>query len=109
MSKISFVVFILGCSLFFFDIAYGIGWIAGWFFISMLRYFRESLLEKIIGDFTDFSAVKYITYLLLVIFWVAIPLLFSFFFQDYINPFAIFAAYFADRILMFITNTFIKE
>ena len=108
MSKLNFTVMFLGCSVFLIDTAYGIGWLIGWLFISLLRNYRERLLENII-DFDNFSAKKYVLYLVGVVAWIAVPLLFSFFIPQYINPFAVFAAYFADRILMFIANSFVKE
>lgn len=108
MTKLHFIIIILGSVLFFWDISFGIGWLFGWFFIGLLRHFREPILEYII-DFDHFSTGKYITYLLGVMVWVSIPLLISFFLPEYINPFTVFAAFFADRILMFIVNYFRKE
>jgi len=107
MTKLHVTVIILGCALFFLDIAYGLGWLLGWLFIGLLRHNRERILEKII-DFENFSMSAYIIYLLGVMVWIAAPLLASFFAPQYINPWAIFGAYILDRILMFIINTFSK-
>lgn len=108
MTKFHFLVIILGCALFFWDISFGVGWLFGWIFAGLLRQFREPVLERLI-DFENFSRRKYVGYLLLVMAWIALPLLISFFVPAYINPFAVFAAFFADRILMFVLNMLSKE
>lgn len=107
MTKLSFIVFLLGSPLFLLDFSYGMGWVIGWIFIGLLETNREKLLNKVI-NFDDFSVRKYIIYLLGVVVWIASPLLLSFFFSDYINPIAIFGAYFANRIIMYITKVFTK-
>lgn len=109
MSKLHFTIFLLGLSLFLWDISYGIGWIFGWVFITLLRIYREPILEKIIGDFKNFSARNYIIYLLGVMVWIAIPPVISLLAPNYISAFAIFGAYVIDRILMFVTKSFSKE
>ncbi len=107
MSKLSFTVFLLGSSLFLIDFSYGLGWLLGWIFIRLLEHNRGKLLNRILDN--DFSVGKYISYLIGVVIWIATPLLISFFFPEYINPIAIFAAYFVNRIIMFVTKTFVKE
>ena len=108
MTKFHYIIIILGSSLFFWDISYGMGWLFGWLFAGLLRHFREPMLERII-DFENFSTKKYIAYLLGVMAWIAIPLVISLLFEDYINPIAVFAAFFADRVLMLLVNYFRKE
>lgn len=108
MTKAHYIVLSLGLSLFFLDSSYGIGWIFGWIFVGLLRHFREPILEYII-DFENFSTRTYVAYLLGVMVWIAIPLVISLLFEDYINPIAVFAAFFADRALMFLINYFRKE
>lgn len=105
MTKLHYLIILLGSTLFFWDITYGIGWLLGWVFIGLLRHYREDILERII-DFDNFSTGVYVAYLFGVICWIAIPLFISFVMPEYINPLAIFGAYFAERILMFITNYF---
>jgi len=107
MTKLHVTIIILGSGLFFLDISYGFGWLLGWLFIGLLRINRERILERII-DFDNFSMSAYIIYLIGVMVWIAIPLLASFFAPQYINVWAIFGAYIADRILMFIINAFSK-
>lgn len=107
MSKFSFTVFLLGLTLFFLDFSYGLGWLLGWVFIGLLEDNREKLLNRILNN--NFSVGKYVSYLLGVIVWIATPLLISFFLPEYINPVTIFAAYFINRIIMFVTKTFVKE
>lgn len=107
MTKLSFVVFMLGNALFLMDFTYGIGWVLGWIFMGLLEANREKMLNHII-DFDTFSVKKYITYLLGVILWIAAPLALAYFFPSYINPIAIFGAYFANRAIMFITKVFTK-
>jgi len=107
MTKLHVTVIILGSSLFFLDFSLGIGWLLGWLFAGLLRINRERILERII-DFENFSMKTYIIYLLGVMVWIAIPLLASLFVPQYISPWAIFGAYIADRILMFIINAFSK-
>ena len=108
MSKFSFTVFLLGLTLFFLDLSYGLGWFLGWFFMTLLEYNREKFLNRIL-DVNNFSMGKYIAYLLGVVIWIAVPLLVSFIIPDYINPLAVFAAYFSSRIIMFISKAFMKE
>lgn len=107
MTKLSIVVFILGSSLFLMDFTYGIGWVLGWVFMGLLEANREKLLDQII-DFDTFSVKKYIVYLLGVVLWIAAPLALAYVLPDYINPIAIFGAYFANRAIMFLTKVFMK-
>ena len=108
MTKLHIVLIFLGSGLFLLGWPYGVGWILGWIFVGTLRHYRERILEYII-DFDHFTTRSYIVYLLGVIVWIAIPLLVSFLFPEYINPLAVFGAFFADRILMFFVNSFRKE
>lgn len=108
MTKLSFLLLLLGCLLFFTGIPNGIGWVIGWIFISILRNYREKVLDYVI-DFKDFSIARYVLYLVGVIVWIAIPIAAAFVFPKFINPIAVFGAYFVDRILMFITKPFLKE
>lgn len=107
MTKLHYLIIVLGSALFFMDISYGIGWLLGWLFAGLLRRYRERILEYII-DFDNFSKKLYFIYLFGVMLWVAIPLLISFFIPEYINPLAVFGAFFADRILLFFINSFRK-
>ena len=108
MSKFSFTVFLFGLTLFFLDFSYGIGWLIGWIFITVLEYNREKLLNRLF-DLDNFSIKKYLAYLMGVIIWIAAPLLVSFFIPNYISPYGIFGAYFSSRLIMFVSNAFIKE
>ncbi|MDN6161589.1 MAG: hypothetical protein L0I79_02345 [Atopostipes sp.] len=107
MSRFSFTVFLLGLLLFFFDFSYGLAWIIGWIFIVILEYNREKILNQLL-DMDNFSMKRYIAYLIGVMLWIALPLLVSFLIPSYINPLAIFAAYFSNRLIMFITKAFTK-
>lgn len=83
-------------------------WMALWWvFAGLLEHYRERVLDYVI-DFDNFSIKLYITYLIGVMVWVAIPLLISFLTPDYINPLAVFGALFTYRILMFAINFFRK-
>ena len=108
MTKFHIITMILGSGLFFWDITYGLGWLLGWLFVGLLRQYRVVILERIV-DFDDFSVLRYISYLLSVMFWIAIPLLISFFLPQYFNPLAVFGAFFADRFLMFIIGSINKK
>lgn len=107
MTKLSIIVFLVGNSLFLVNFSYGMGWILGWIFMGLLETNRERFLDQII-DFDTFSVKKYIAYLLGVVLWIATPLVISYYFPNYVNPIAIFGAYFAHRIIMFITKIFTK-
>lgn len=107
MSKLSFTVFLLGNSLFLVSFSYGMGWLIGWLFMGLLEFNREKLLNRII-DSDSFSVKKYIGYLLGVMLWIATPLLIAYLLPNYVNPVAIFGAYFAYRIIMFLTKIFMK-
>ena len=108
MSKFSFTVFLFGLTLFFIDSSYGIGWIVGWLFITLLEYNRGKLLDRLL-DISNFSMKKYLAYLVGVILWIATPLLVSFLIPSHISPYGIFGAYFSSRMIMFLSNSFIKE
>lgn len=108
MTKIHFILIFLGSGLFLWDFSYGAGWLLGWIFAGLLRQYRVKLLERLI-DFKDFSRGKYTGYLLLVMVWIAVPLLISFLMPEIFNPFTVFAAFFVDRFLMFVLNLFSKE
>ena len=108
MSRFSFTVFLFGLSSFFFDFSYGLGWLSGWIFILLLEYNREKFLNSVL-DLENFLLRKYIAYLLGVTLWLVVPLLISAIFPDFLNPFAVFAAYLANRIIMFVSNAFVKE
>lgn len=108
MTKYHYSVIILGMSLFFINMTYGVGWLLGWIFVGLLRHYRVPILERMI-DFDNFSAKQYVGYLLLVMVWIAIPLLISFTLPLYVNPIAVFGALFADRILVFFVNSISKK
>jgi hypothetical protein len=107
MTKLHYLIILLGSALFFWDVSYGIGWLFGWVFAGLLEHFRERILERVI-DFDNFSMRLYIMYLVGIMVWVAIPLLISFLIPEYINPLAVFGAFFADRMLMFAINLYRK-
>ncbi len=107
MTKYHYLVLLLGSILFFWDISYGIGWLLGWVFIGLLRHYRERILENVL-DMKNLNVARYIGYLIGIIVWLAIPLGITLIFPDYIHPIAVFAAYFGDRILMFVLNLFKK-
>ncbi len=93
----------LGSLLFFWDISYGFGWLLGWVFVGLLRQYREQILE-IVLDMNNLSIARYVGYLVGIIVWLAIPLGITLIFPDYLNPIAVFAAYFADRVLNYVLN-----
>lgn len=107
MTKLHYIIIVLGLPLFFWEIPFGFGWLLGWLFVGLLRQYRERILEYVI-DFEHFSIRSYIAYLLGVMAWVAIPLIISFFFPEYFEPLAVFGAFFIDRALMFMMNSFRK-
>ena len=104
MTRLHFTIILLGSLLFLWEFSYGIGWLLGWLFIGILRHYRERILDKVV-DLQNFSVARYMAYLFGIIVWIAIPLAISVFFPEYVNPFAIFGAYFIDRILLFVTDT----
>lgn len=108
MNKFSLTVFLLGLTLFFINYSYGLGWFLGWFFIALLEHNREKFLNRLL-DIHNFSMGKYIIYSIGVMVWIATPLLFSFLRPEFANPLAVFAAYFSNRIIMFIRKAFTKE
>lgn len=108
MTKFHVIIVILGLPLFLLDMTYGIGWLVGWIFVGLLRQYRGVILERII-DFNDFSSIRYIMYLLLVMVWIALPLGLSVLLPQYINPIAVFGAFFADRVLMFVIESVSKK
>lgn len=108
MTKIHFILIFVGSGLFLWDFSFGAGWLLGWLFAGLLRQYRVKLLERLI-DFNDFSVKRYVGYLLIVMGWIALPLLLSFFIPTTFNPFAVFSAFFAERILMYALNIFSKE
>src|SRR5690625_7526188 len=92
MTKLHFIIVLLGSLLFFWDISYGIGWLIGWLFVGLLRHYRERILDYVI-DLDNFKVRLYIIYLLGIVLWLSIPLILSLLLPEYINPIAIFGAY----------------
>lgn len=107
MTKLSFVVFLFGNLLFLVDFTYGVGWVIGWLAMFLLETNREKILSQMI-DFDTFSVMQYVIYLVGVVLWIAAPLALAYFFPSYINPIAIFGAYFASRTIMFLTKGIMK-
>lgn len=54
MSKLHFTIFLFGLGLYLWDISYGVGWVIGWLFITLLSIYRERILTQVI-DFENFS------------------------------------------------------
>ncbi len=99
---------LLGLPVLFFNFAVGLGWILGHVVMILLVISRNRFYSLIL-DTTKFSMTKYGSYIIYTVGLIAVPLLGAFYFQDILNPFAIFAAYFADRAVHFIFNLFMKE
>lgn len=99
---------VIGIVLIFIDSAYAGGWFLGWAIMHLVKWMRENLLVRLI-DFERFKVSHYVFYLLLVVVIIAIPLAIAFFYPEVINPYAVFLAYFIDRILMFATGALVKE
>ena len=99
---------VIGIILIFIDRAYAGGWFLGWAIMYLVKWMRENLLVRLI-DFKRFKVSHYVFYLLLVVVIIAIPLAIAFFYPEVINPYAVFLAYFIDRILMFVTGALVKE
>lgn len=108
MNKLKLIVFILGCSTFFIDTSWGLGWVLGSLVMFLLNTFREPILDRII-DFKNIKISYYILYLLAVMLLIALPLLLAFWIPDIINPLWVFVAYFTSRILDFITRSRVKK
>lgn len=104
MSKFKIIVIILGSLSFFADISYGLGWLLGWLFLIILQKARVRVIDNMLSK-DEFPRRQYIVFLFGVFLWIALPLLIGFIFPEVINPIAVFAAFFADRILTFITGS----
>ncbi|EFR30689.1 hypothetical protein [Eremococcus coleocola] len=102
------LVILIGLGLFFVNFSYALGWLLGWAVMLLVAWLRQNVLVKII-DFDHFKARHYVLYLLAIMLLIALPLGVAFFFPEIVNPYAIFLAYFIDRILMFATGSLKKE
>lgn len=108
LHKLFLGLLLLSIPLFFLNPSIGFGWAIGQTVMVLLVLSREAFYKKLF-DSTTFDMKQYVAYVLYTIVLLAGPLLFSFFYSQFINPIAIFAAYFIDRMLSFVVNLFNKE
>lgn len=87
----------------FAGIAIACGWLFGWVGVGLLRLVRHYTHDEI-GKMLDpnnqsFSKLRYGLLVGLTLLVIAIPFFIAFRYQDVINPFAVFIAYFLERLL----------
>lgn len=108
LQKVYLGLLILGIPLAFWRITIALGWVVGQTVMIVLTSAREAFYGKVL-DSEKFNIRQYLSYVLFTIILIAGPLLFSFFFRSIVEPLAIFASYFLDRMLTFVINLFSKE
>lgn len=106
--KIYAILGLLGLPVLLLSVPIGLGWMIGHAVMALLVVARTAFYGKLLSKDT-FSAMQFGAYLIFTTGLITIPLLISFFFQDIIQPLAIFAAYLLDRGLHFVYNIFVKE
>ncbi len=102
------ILAVLGLPVALLNSSIGLAWTLGHVVMILLVFSRERFYG-ILLDTSKFSVSKYISYIVFTIALLAVPLGLSFLFQDILNPFALFTAYFTDRAVHFIFNLFMKE
>ena len=105
--KLNMLLSLIGIPLLFWKVPIGLGWIVGQTVMTLLVVAREAFYSKLLTD-DKFTMQQYYMYVLFTMILIAGPLLLSFFFQEILEPFAIFASYFLDRMLTFVLNLFGK-
>lgn len=108
LRNVYLVLALLGIPLLFWKYPIALGWTIGHLVMFVLEMARLSFYSKVMNSST-FRMSQYFAYVLVTICLIAGPLFLSFIFRDVIEPLAIFAAYFTDRILTFVFNIFKKE
>lgn len=107
--KPRFVLALLGTiGLLFVDWSMSLGWLVAWIALYVLSFFRERYYSIALTE-ENFSVRRYFGYIILVfaVLWIA-PIL-AFLFPKVLNPFALIAAYFIDRFILYIGRIFKKE
>lgn len=108
LHRIYILLALLGIPFLIWNMPIAIGWIIGHGVMFLLVIARTLFYDNVLNS-PEFKMGKYISYVLFTVVLIAGPLLFSFFFREWVEPLAVFAAYFLDRSLTFITNLFSKE
>lgn len=108
LRNIYIILALLGIPVIFMNLPIGLGWAIGHLVMAVLDIARNAFYDKLLSQ-SQFKMSLYFSYIIFTIGLIALPLIFSFFFREIMEPLAIFAAYFTDRILTFVVNLFKKE
>lgn len=104
MNKIEGVFYaVVACILALLGLSYAIGWICGYGVVVGLKWNRERFYRKIM-DMKQFNVIQFIAYSASIVFIIGGSFLLAFQFMNTVNPYALFAAIFAHRILLFGNN-----
>lgn len=106
--KIYGILGLLGLPLMFYNLPIGLGWLVGHVVMVVLVFARDRFYDILLSG-SEFRISQYASYIVFILGLISIPLLISFFFEQIMNPYAIFGAYFLDRIVHFVYNIFVKE
>lgn len=108
LSKIKWfaVPMITMCALMF-GYPYALGWLAGCLAVWVLRKNRERFYNRIM-DMTSFNVMQYVAYTVSVIAIIGGSFLVAFKFMNVVNPYTLFAAFFAERIYLFFSRILLK-
>ena len=99
---------LLGFPLFIWNASIALGWVVGQCVMVLLTLARERFYDILLSS-SKFSAAQYGGYIIFTVGLLSAPLIISFLYQEVLNPYAVFAAYFLDRTLHFVLNLFVKE
>lgn len=106
--KYSVVALFIGIALMFVSLPIGGGFIVGVIALSVLKFLRKKFYTVILEQET-FNVRQYIGYVIMTMILIIGPLGLSFFIQDIISPYSVFAVFFLDRIYLYLSNLFKKE
>ncbi|AMC93734.1 hypothetical protein AOC36_06975 [Erysipelothrix larvae] len=107
IKRTNLILLLVGIPLTAWRYQVALGWLIGQFVMILIEMTRTLFYDQILTR-PNFRISQYIMYVLFTIIIIAGPLLFSFYFRGFVEPLAIFAAYFSSRILMFLNNIFSK-
>lgn len=96
-----FLILLIGAGLCFLKITYALGWLIGCMVMEVSLIVRRGFYKQLMCE-KSFRVGSYVRYMLLIMSWLAGPLLVAFIKPGLLSPYLMFVAYFVYRIAAFI-------
>ena len=101
------VILVIGIVLLGLGISYSLGWLVGCLMLVIIKWNRNRFYNQIM-DMKSFNIIQFVSYTASLLILMGGSFLLAFGFKDFINPYSLFAAFFAERIFMFFTQSMHK-